>query len=350
MGQADLTRLLSALPRVTDPRALVGYESSDDAAVFRLGASDDPDAETILSTLDFFTPVVESPFDFGRIAAANALSDIWAMGGEPLFALNVVGFPTKKLPLEVLGEILKGGAAMAAEAGVPVLGGHSTDFDVPVYGMVVTGRAKASAIRRNVGARSGDALVLTKAIGTGIVTVALRAKALAAANGRPFDEESGPTEAEEAAAVASMARLNRDASRVAARIGVSAGTDVTGFGLLGHLGAMLRGSGVAAEISARSVPVLPGVRRLLSHGRVPGGTKRNLEAARGALDAAGIAEEDLLLLADAQTSGGLLLAVRPEEAGPLVAALRDSGDVAAARIGCILPSGTLPGGHVKVLP
>lgn len=272
------------------------------------------------------------------------------MGGEPLFALNVVGFPTKALPLEVLGEILGGGAEVAAAAGIPILGGHSTDFDVPVYGMAVTGRAKASAIRRNVGARPGDALVLTKAIGTGILTVALRARALAAADGKPFDEASGPTEAEEEAAIASMTRLNRDASRVAARHPVSAGTDVTGFGLLGHLGAMLRGSGVAAEISVSSVPVLPGVRRLLSQGRVPGGTKRNLAAARETLETASVREEDLLLLADAQTSGGLLLSVRAEEAGPLVSALREAGDAASARIGCILPSGTRPEGHVKVLP
>jgi len=272
------------------------------------------------------------------------------MGGEPLFALNLVGFPTKSLPLEVLGEILKGGAETAAEAGIPVLGGHSTDFDVPVYGMAVTGRAKASAIRRNVGARPGDALVLTKALGTGVVTVALRARALAEKDGRPIDGDSVPTAAEEAAAVRSMTRLNREASRVAARFRVSAGTDVTGFGLLGHLGAMLRGSGVAAEISLSSLPVLPGVRRLLSNGRVPGGTKRNLAAAGGALEAAGVSEEERLLLADAQTSGGLLLAVRAEEAETLVAALRKAGDAAAARIGCILPSGTRPEGHVKILP
>lgn len=338
------------MPRVSDPRALVGYESSDDAAVFRLGASGDPDAETILSTLDFFTPIVESPFDFGRIAAANALSDVWAMGGEPLFALNVVGFPAKVLPLEILGEILKGGAAGASEAGIPVLGGHSIDFDIPVYGMAVTGRAKASAIRRNVGARPGDALILTKPIGTGIVTVALRARALAERDGRVVDEKTLPTREEEAAAVASMVRLNRNASRVAARFPVSAGTDVTGFGLLGHLATMLRGSGVAAEVSASSVSLLPGVRRLVSHGRVPGGTKKNLAAAREALVSPGIPEEELLLLCDAQTSGGLLLAVREEKAGPLLSALREEGDDRAARIGRILPSGTLSVGYMKVLP
>ena len=152
--------------------------SSDDAAVFRLGASDDPDPETLLATTDFFTPVVDSPFDFGRVAAANALSDIYAMGGEALFALNLVGFPVKALPLEVLGEILRGGAEVARDAGIPVLGGHSTDFDVPVYGMAVTGRVRLSRLRRNVGARAGDALVLTKAVGTGILTSAMRAQVL----------------------------------------------------------------------------------------------------------------------------------------------------------------------------
>jgi len=272
------------------------------------------------------------------------------MGGEPLFALNVVGFPTKALSLEVLGEILRGGAATASEAGVPVLGGHSTDFDVPVYGMAVTGRAKASAIRRNVGARPGDALVLTKPLGTGIVTVALRARALAERDGRSVDEETLPTASEEADAVASMARLNRDASRAAARFDVSAGTDVTGFGLLGHLGAMLGGSGLAAELSLAAVPLLPGTRRLLSRGRVPGGSKRNLASATKALEAAGVPEEDLLLLADAQTSGGLLLAVREAEAERLVASLRQAGDVRAARIGCILPAGSSPEGHVRVVP
>ncbi len=272
------------------------------------------------------------------------------MGGEPLFALNVVGFPTKALPLEVLGEILRGGAEAAAQAGVPILGGHSTDFDVPVYGMAVTGRAKASEIRRNVGVRPGDALVLTKPIGTGIVTVALRARALAERDGRAVDEETLPSGEEEAAAVVSMVRLNRDASRAAARFDVSAGTDVTGFGLLGHLGAMLRGSGAAAEVSVSAVPLLPGARRLLARGRVPGGSRRNLETAGGWLQAAGIPEEDLLLLADAQTSGGLLLAVRPEDVSPLLAALRESGDTHAARIGCILPSGTLPEGQATVVP
>ena len=339
-------KLLEALPRVHDPRALVGFDSSDDAAVFRLGAADDADAECLLATTDFFTPVVDSPYDFGRVAAANALSDVWAMGGEPLFALNLVGFPTKALPLEVLGEILAGGAAVAAEAGIPVLGGHTTDFDVPVYGMAVTGRAKASRLRRNVGARAGDTLVLTKALGTGILTAALRARVLREGSIRALlGRGEGPTAEEEAGAVASMVRLNRSAARTADAFDVSACTDVTGYGLLGHLKEMLGGGGVSAEISASALPVLAGARRLVAHGFAPDGSRRNLAAARPVLDAAPeVSETDLLLAADAQTSGGLLLAVPEPEAGALVAALRAAGDAPAAAVGRFLKSeAALPG-------
>jgi selenide,water dikinase len=328
-------KLLEALPRVHDPRALVGFESSDDAAVFRLGTAGDPDADTILATTDFFTPVVDSPFDFGRVAAANALSDIWAMGGEPLFALNLVGFPVKALPMEVLGEILAGGAAIAQEAGIPILGGHSTDFDVPVYGMAVTGRARASRLRRNVGARPGDALVLTKALGTGILTSAMRARVLREGSFRAlFGRGEGPTPDEEAAAVASMVRLNRSAARAADAFDVAASTDVTGYGLLGHLKEMLGGGGVSAEISVGAMPVLAGARRLVSLGFAPDGSRRNLAAARSGLDVASeVAVEDLLLAADAQTSGGLLLAVRESQAEALMSALREAGDAPAAVVG-----------------
>jgi selenide, water dikinase len=328
-------RLLEALPRAHDPRALVGFESADDAAVFRLGEAGDPDAECLLATTDFFTPVVDSPFDFGRVAAANALSDVWAMGGEPLFALNLVGFPAKALPMEVLGEILAGGAAVAEAAGIPILGGHSTDFDVPVYGMAVTGRVKASRLRRNTGARPGDALVLTKALGTGILTSAMRARVLREGSLRALlGRGEGPTVEEEAAAVASMARLNRAAARAADAFDVSASTDVTGYGLLGHLKEMLAGGGVAAEISVAALPVLGGARRLVAHGFAPDGSRRNLAAARPALGVApGVAETDLLLAADAQTSGGLLLAVRESQAEALVSALRAAGDAPAAVVG-----------------
>lgn len=304
--------------------------------MFRLGEADDPDADVILSTIDFFTPVVESPFDFGRIAAANALSDIYAMGGEPLFALNVVGFPTARLPMDVLGEILRGGAETAREAGMPILGGHSTDFDVPVYGMAVTGRAKAGTIRRNVGVRPGDALVLTKALGTGILTSALRAKALSGRSilKRPPEVSTD----EEAAVVRSMARLNRGAARVADAFAISACTDVTGYGLLGHLTEMLAGSGAHAELSVAGIAALPGARRLAAQGVAPEGSKKNLAAARAILTVAEhVADADVLVLADAQTSGGLLLAIAEENAGDLVSALRKAGEDSASVVGRIRP-------------
>lgn len=331
-----------------DPRALVGFESSDDAAAFRLGDAGDPDAETLLATTDFFTPVVDSPFDFGRVAAANAMSDVWAMGGEPLFALNLVGFPTKALPMEVLGEILAGGAAVAKDAGVPILGGHSTDFDVPVYGMAVTGRVKASRVRRNVGARVGDALVLTKALGTGVVTCAMRARVLRESSVRGmFGKGEGPTADEEAAAVASMVRLNRSAARAADAFTIHASTDVTGYGLLGHLREMLLDD-VAVTVRVSALPLLPGARRLADKGFVPAGSRRNLEALKGFLEwTPGLSETDILLAVDAQTSGGLLFALPARDADALVKALRAGGDASAAVVGSFREAGAGKALHLE---
>lgn len=269
------------------------------------------------------------------------------MGGEPLFALNVVGFPTAKLPLDILSEILKGGAAVAAEAGIPILGGHSVDFDVPFYGLIVNGRVKASRLRRNVGARPGDALVLTKPLGSGVLASALRARSLAGFLRRGPDV-AGP---EERAAVESMARLNRSAARAADAFEVSACTDVTGFGLLGHLREMAAGSRVDAVLSVASVPLLPGARRLAEEGFAPDGSRRNLEAARAYLDAVpGVSETDLLLLADAQTSGGLLFAAPPAEATRLVAALRAGGDAESAVVGRAAPGAGRDQGRIRVEP
>ncbi len=336
------------MPRVHDPRALVGFESSDDAAAFRLGDAGDPDAETLLATTDFFTPVVDAPYDFGRVAAANAMSDVWAMGGEPLFALNLVGFPTKALPMEVLGEILAGGAAVAKEAGVPILGGHTTDFDVPVYGMAVTGRVKASRMRRNVGARPGDALVLTKALGTGVLTCAMRARVLREGSVRGlFGKGDGPSPDEEAAAVASMVRLNRAAARAADAFEVHASTDVTGYGLLGHLKEMLAG-GLAAAVRVAALPLLPGARRLAEKGFVPAGSHRNVASLGEALEVApGVSETDVLLAADAQTSGGLLFAAAARDAEALVAALRAGGDASAAVVGSFREAGAGKALHLE---
>ena len=217
--------MLGALPVTSDERVLVDYRTSDDAGVYRLD-----ERRALVQTVDFFTPVVDSPFDFGRVAAANALSDVYAMGGEALFALNLVGFPVKALPLEVLGEILRGGAEVARDAGVPVLGGHSTDFDVPFYGMAVTGRVRLSRLRRNVGARPGDALVLTKAVGTGILTSAMRAQVLKESSFfSALKKSSGPSEEEERAAIALMTRLNRSAARAADAFTISACTDAVSY-------------------------------------------------------------------------------------------------------------------------
>jgi selenide, water dikinase len=296
------------VPRTSDPRALVGHETHDDAAVYQLSAT-----EAVVETVDFFTPVVDDPFLFGRIAAANALSDIWAMGARPLFALNLVGFPANKLPWEVLGEILRGGADAAAEAGAPILGGHSIDDPEPKYGMAVTGIVHPEKILRNVGARPGDRLVLTKPLGSGIVTTAIKK---GVADAALVDRT-----------VAVMAALNRRAGEVLAASGaVSALTDVTGFGLLGHAWEMAEGSGVAFRLSAGAVPVLDGVRALAEKDVAPGGTRANLAWVGphvrfdASLDAAA-----RLVLADAQTNGGLLAAIPRDRADEVLAALRGAG-------------------------
>jgi selenide,water dikinase len=304
--------VLRHLPRTTDPRALVGHETHDDAAVYQLSAT-----EAIVETVDFFPPVVDDPFLFGRIAAANAFSDIWAMGARPLFALNLVCFPVKELPWDVLGEILRGGADAAAEAGAPILGGHSIDDPEPKYGMAVTGLVHPEKILRNVGARPGDRLVLTKPLGSGIVTTAIK--------------RGGADAALVERAVAVMAALNRRAGEVLAASGaVHALTDVTGFGLLGHAWEMASGSGVALRLQARAIPVLDGVRALAERDVVPGGTRANLAwvAPHVRFDAA-IDAPSQLVLADAQTNGGLLAAVRPDALDAVSAALSRAGVLAA---------------------
>ncbi len=310
--------MLRRLPRVKDPRALVGHETRDDAAVYRLS-----DTEAIVETVDFFTPVVDDPFLFGRIAAANALSDIWAMGARPLFALNLVGFPVGKLPLETLEEILRGGAAAAEEAGVPVLGGHSIDDPEPKFGMAVTGLVHPARILRNVGARPGDRLLLTKPLGSGIVTTAIK-RGIA-----------DPELVERTVRV--MASLNRAAGEALAASGaVHALTDVTGFGLLGHAWEMAEGSGVAFRLRHGSIPVLPGVHALAARDVAPGGSRANLAwvAPHVRLDDA-IDPPARLVLADAQTNGGLLAAVGAEAFGAAMQELERAG-VQAAAIGEVI--------------
>ena len=306
------------MPVATDPRILVDASSRDDAAVFQTA----PD-RAIVATVDFFTPVVDSAYDFGRIAAANAFSDLYAMGATPLLALNLVGWPREQLPLELLGEVLRGGGDIAREAGAFVLGGHSVDDPEPKYGMVAIGEAHPDKVVTNSGARAGDVLLLTKPLGTGILTTALK---------RDFIGER-----DLAAAVAVMTTLNAGAARAMLAVGVRAATDVTGFGLLGHLQSLLRASRVAAQVDLAAVPFLPRVRELAERGAIPGGTRRNLESVAAAVTfGPGVDAVAQVMLADAQTSGGLLIAVPEPKAPPLVAALQKEGTPAAAVIGRVV--------------
>ncbi len=284
------------------------------------------DRRALVLTTDFFPPVVDDPFDFGRIAAANALSDVYAMGARPLVALNLVAFPTRTQPVTVLGKILEGGGTIVREAGASLVGGHSVEDEEPKYGLAVVGLATPSRIFRNVGARPGDALILTKPLGSGIVTTAIR-RGVA----RPRDIRE---------AVRIMTTLNRTASEVLVRRhrSVHAVTDVTGYGLLGHLLEMLEGSRCGAIIESSAIPLLHAARRLAEQAVVPGGTRANLEAARPRVRFEGSLADDppmQLVLADAQTSGGLLAAVSNRAAARILSEMTASG-VAAVQIGRIV--------------
>ena len=269
---------------------------------------------------------MDDALTFGRIAAANALSDVYAMGGRPLYCLNLVGWPREKLSLELLGEVLRGGAEVVRQAGASIVGGHSIDDPEPKYGLVVVGEVDPATMTTNAAARPGDWLVLTKPIGTGIIATALK-------------REAAPEEVI-ASAVATMTTLNEGAARAARAAGVRAATDVTGFGLLGHLRAMLAASGAAARLWAGAVPLLPEVRTLAAAGHVPGGSRRNLDSVAGiAIFDAALTELDRLILADAQTSGGLLLAVGPEAGPSLLEGLRREGTPVAVVVG-VVTSGT----------
>lgn len=317
-----LERILADLPRSHDSRVLVGAESSDDAAVFRL--SDDL---AVVQTVDFFTPIVDDPYHFGAIAAANSLSDIYAMGGEPLFALSVVGFPSTRLPMSVLRQILRGAADKAAEAGISIIGGHTVDDTEPKYGLAVTGVVHPERILANNRARVGDKLILTKPIGTGIIATAIKRQLAGADITRRV--------------IDLMSTLNREAAKVLAAYDVSACTDVTGFGLLGHLREMTVGSKVNARISVPAVPILNEAVEYAAAGTIPGGTENNLDYVQLCVEwGPGIAGVTRIVLADAQTSGGLLIAVAPAQADRLVAELRAVGVEDAAVIGAIVEPGS----------
>jgi selenide,water dikinase len=298
---AAIAPLLAGLPRVPDPDVLVGYGTADDAGVYRL-----TDELAIVQTVDFFTPIVDDPHDFGRIAACNALSDIYAMGARPVTALNLVAFSVETLGPDILAEILAGGAAIAAEAEVAIVGGHSIDDAEPKYGMAVTGVVDPSRLLTNAGGRAGDVLVLTKPLGAGAVATAVK-RGLAA----PLAE-----------AVRVMTTLNREAAVAAVAAGAHGLTDVTGFGLLGHLHELAQASGVAAEVDAAAVPAIDGVLELLARedeGAVAGGTRRNRVHAEAefASFGPGVPEARRWLCCDAMTSGGLLVAVDPDDADDL---------------------------------
>ncbi len=312
---------MARLPAPAHPDLLVGISTSDDAGVFRLR-----DDLAIVNTVDFFTPIVDDPYTFGAISAANSLSDVWAMGGEPKTAMNVVCFPRDELDDDVLVDILRGGADKAAEAGVVIVGGHTVDDPEIKYGMSVTGVIDPRRIVRNVGARAGDALVLTKPLGTGILTTALKREQL--------------SEAGYAAVVDSMSTLNRSAAEAMLARDVHAATDVTGFALFGHAHEMAHGSRVTLRIEAASLPLLPDLAALVAAGVLTGGCKRNRSWLDGKVRVVGAVPEHLVEAAyDPQTSGGLLIALPADQADDLVDDLRRRGLASARRIGVVAAAG-----------
>ncbi len=299
----ELEQVLAGLTGDRSPDLLVGLDDGDDAAVVRID-----ERTAVVTTADFFTPVVDDAYDWGRIAAANALSDVYAMGGRPLVGVNLVAWPRETLPVELLAEVLRGGLAVAREAGCHVAGGHSIDGPEPTYGMAVTGLVDPSRLLRNDAATAGQPVTLTKPLGVGVLNNRHKA------TGEVFPH-----------AVASMVALNRDASLAAVAAGAHAATDVTGFGLLGHLFKMMRASGTTAVLDAAAVPYLDGARSSLVEGFVPGGSRRNLDWVRPHLRST-VDEDELILLADAQTSGGLLV-IGEVPGYPVVGEVVPRGDV-----------------------
>ncbi len=299
---------------MSHPDLLVGNDTGDDAAVYRLD-----DKTAIIVTVDFFTPITDDPYEFGLIAAANSLSDVYAMGGKPLVAMNVVGFPAE-LAVDMLGDVLKGGYDKAMEAGCLIVGGHTVDDAEPKYGLSVVGLVEPGKEVSNANAQPGDILVITKPIGTGIIATGAKA-------GTTPDDIMKH-------AVETMAELNKGAAEAMMRVGVNACTDITGFGLMGHLRGMVRGSGTGAVIRVADVPVLPGTWDLLENGTVPGGTFRNMSGVEDTVDwAESLTEKQRLLMCDAQTSGGLLISVPKSKLDQLLTELETSGVQTRAVVG-----------------
>ena len=315
IGPDDLAQVLGDLVVEDDERVVVGFDKADDAAVVRLEGD-----RYILQTVDFFTPIVDDPYMYGQIAAANSISDIYAMGGTPLFALNILGFPINDLPIEILSKILQGGADKAKEAGVSIIGGHSIDDKEPKYGLVVTGEVSQDQLVKNSGAEPGDAILLTKPLGTGIITTGIK-------------KEQASAESI-SAAVDSMALLNKLAGSMLNEHSVHAATDVTGFGLLGHAAELCRNSNVAMQINYSDLKFLPGTKQLAQQDNIPGGTKRNLSyASQFTHFAESITELHQLMIADSQTSGGLLIALPQERADKFLINYNDKASISAFQIG-----------------
>lgn len=294
---------------------LVGIETSDDAAVYRLN-----DEQALIATTDFFMPIVDDPYDFGRIAATNAISDVYAMGGTPIMALALVGMPVGKLPLETIGLILKGGEAICAEAGIPIAGGHTIDSVEPIYGLVVMGLVHPSHIKRNASARAGDKLILGKPIGVGVLSAALKKNQLDAAG--------------YASMIANTTKLNTPGKALAQLAGVHAMTDVTGFGVLGHLLELARGAGLSAQLDMSLIPLLPQVRQLAEQGCITGASGRNWQGYGHEVTLApSISPVQQALLTDPQTAGGLLVSCAPDAVEQVLTLFRKDGFADAAVIG-----------------
>ncbi len=314
---------------MSDDRVVVGFNGKDDAAVIRLEGD-----KYLVQTVDFFTPVVDDPIMFGRIAAANSLSDIYAMGATPLFALNIVGFPIQTLPRHVMTDILQGGADKAAEAGITIVGGHSVDDREPKYGLVVTGEVEKKKLVRNDTAKPGDVLILTKPIGTGMIATAIK-------------NDKADTSTIDAA-TESMEYLNKTASEIMQSITVNAATDITGFGLLGHLLEMCQASGVSSELMFGDIPLLPSVMDLAHAGVVPGGTKRNLSFVSNHVEfSPTVNEPEKLICADAQTSGGLLVSIPEDRAQDFLNQFNDESPFSARVIGQMTDTSESPSIIVK---
>jgi selenium donor protein len=316
-----LEEVLKGFPVSVHPDILVGSETSDDAAVYKINTE-----TAIVQTVDFFTPVIDEPFEFGAIAAANALSDIYAMGAKPLFALNIVGFPVNRLPVKVLHDILKGAQSVAVEAGIFILGGHTIEDNEPKFGMVISGIVHPSRILRNSTAKPGDILILTKPLGTGILSTALKRGML--------------SKEQQTILYQTMRKLNRQDAEIMLKYRINACTDITGFGLLGHLKEMLEASGVNAIINSSHVSQLPGALDFASQGIIPGGTSNNISFIQNSVSfSQETAKSMQVLLSDAQTSGGLLISVNPEDSKALLNEIISSGNIYAAEIGQVTQPG-----------